>query len=745
MSEWYQSGCVICAQNCGLRLRVEDNRIVEVRPDRDNPRSRGYVCRKGLNVAHHQHHADRLTHPLKRVDGKFQEITWVQAFEEIAAKLKSIVGEHGPRSFAYMGGGGQGCHFEGAFGLRVLRGMGSQYHYSPLAQELTGQFWVDGRAYGKQYLHAIPDEERSEVLVCIGWNPMMSHQMPRARKVAKEFSRDPERLLVAIDPRKSETAALADIHVALRPGSDALLTKAMIAIILQEGWQDQEYLDTRVSGWDQAAPWFSGFDAKAAVEVCGLEMDQVRELCRVLTTRRWCMHSDLGILMSRHSTATSYLILILMAVCGRICMPGGNVIPGHLMPISSHSDERQEKTWRTVATDFPAIAGTFPPNVMPEEIMSDHPERLRAVIVGQANPLRSYADTSAYEEAFARLDLLVTMEVAMTETAALSHYVLPARSGYESWDGTFFAWTFPEVFFQARGPVVTPQGIPLELGQIWSLLADHLGLVPEIPESLHIASQGDRLAFGMALMQYAAGEPRAMAAMPFILARTLGRELGSAHLAAMWGLLMTAPKSFQALAARQGFEPGPMMGEKLFQEILAHPEGLWIGKADEDDNFAMLTTEDQKINLHIPEMADWLASIEPTAEQAALTPDPDFPLILSAGRHYDYNANTLMRDPTWNQGHRAGTCALHPEDAAALGLSDGQRVRVTTEAGEELAELEITDQVRKGTALIPHGFGLVHQGKKYGPNVNRLTKNTHRDQLAATPLHRYVPCRVEAA
>ncbi len=124
------------------------------------------------------------------------------------------------------------------------------------------------------------------------------------------------------------------------------------------------------------------------------------------------------------------------------------------MPIGSNSDERDPKTWRTVATNFPAIMGTFPPNVLPEEILSGHDERPRAVIVSGSNPLRSYADTRAYEEAFGKLDLLVTLEIAMTETAALSHYVLPARSGYESWDSTFFAWNYPDVFFHMRPPVV---------------------------------------------------------------------------------------------------------------------------------------------------------------------------------------------------------------------------------------------------------------------------------------------------
>ena len=170
MGEWKKTGCVLCAQNCGLEVLVENNRIVKSRPDKDNPRSQGYVCRKGLKVAHHQHNAERLTHPLKRVGDEFQRISWDQALDEIAEKLRSLVDEHGPRCLAYMGGGGQGCHAEAAFGVRLLRGPGSRYHYNALGQELTGHFWVAGRFSGKQYLHFIPDEHNCELLLGIGWN-----------------------------------------------------------------------------------------------------------------------------------------------------------------------------------------------------------------------------------------------------------------------------------------------------------------------------------------------------------------------------------------------------------------------------------------------------------------------------------------------------------------------------------------------------------------------------------------------
>jgi anaerobic selenocysteine-containing dehydrogenase len=743
MNPWHKTSCVLCAQNCGLEVQVGNNKILKVRPDKDNPRSKGYTCRKGLKVAYHQHHAQRLSHPLKRVGDTFEQISWDQAIAEIAEKLSAIVKTHGPKSFAYMGGGGQGGHFEAAFGVRLLRGMGSHYHYNALGQELTGHFWAWGRATGRQYLFGGPDHHDSDVLLAWGWNGMMSHQMPQARRFLKQFAKDPDRVLVVIDPRLSETAEIADIHLPIRPGTDALLTRAMIAIILQEGWHNTDYIAQHVSGFDNIRPWFEGFDAGAALKICELDYGQVRDVCHLVATRKSSMHSDLGVYMNRHSTATSCLGIILLAICGRIGVPGGNVIPGHLMPIGSHSDEREARTWRTVATDFPAIMGVFPPNVVPEEILNDHPERLRALLCSSSNPLRSYADTTAYEKAFSQLDLLVTCELAMTETARHSHYVLPARSGYESWDGTFFAWTYPEIYFQMRRPIIKPQGEQLEVSQILVRLAEALGLLPNIPQELYDAAKKDRREFGMALMNFIQDEPGAMKTMPFILAKTLGQEMGSANLAVLWGLLNTLPTHSQENAARAGFTPGPILGEEIFQALLDHPEGIWIGRCDPEKNLDTLRTDDGRLNIAYPEMAEWIQSIDAVSERAALDENKEWPLILIAGRHMDMNANTLMRDPSWNKDRRACTLAMNPTDAEKQGFEDGQMVNVTTEAGSTKIELEVTKAVRPGQVMIPHGFGLEYEGEVYGANVNRLTKNTHRDQLAGTPLHRFVPCRVE--
>jgi anaerobic selenocysteine-containing dehydrogenase len=386
--------------------------------------------------------------------------------------------------------------------------------------------------------------------------------------------------------------------------------------------------------------------------------------------------------------------------------------------------------------------GYFPPNVLPEEILSQKADRPRVLIVSGSNPLRSYADTLAYEKAFKELELLVTIEVAMSETARLSHYVLPAKSGYEKWDAAFFSITFPEVYFQIRHPCCQTAGEALEEGEIFTRLADALEILPVIPEVLSERAREDRGLFAMELLQFMGSDKKAARFLPFIVAKTLGRELGSAHLSALWGLLMMYPQHASEEIARAGYETNPLVGEELFKRLLDHPEGAVIAKVPDQDNLNSLRTPDKKIHLYIQEMESWMSEIAPDKEEQSLR-NSKYPFVLVAGRHFPYTANSIMRDPEWNGGKPLCNLLMSEEDARALGIKDRAEVRLETEASHVKVPVEVSDIPPRGTVVLPHGFGLVHGGKTFGVNVNQLTKNTHRDRITASPLHRYVPCRIE--
>ena len=743
MSEWKKTSCVLCAQNCGLEVIGQGSKILKVRADRENPRSRGFICRKGANIAFFQNNPDRLKYPLKRVGSRFERISWRQALDEIAAKIKEIREIHGPRSLAYMGGGGQGCHFQLLFALPLLRGLGSYNYYSALAQEHTGLFWVEGKAFGRQNMHTSPDVDGSDFFVCWGSNPMVSNRFPRAPLVIRNKKTESGFLLGVVDPRKTETAKLADIHLQLRPGTDALLLKAVIKILLAEGLWARHYVTAHVNGFEEIRGWFDDVDVEENCRLCELDPEAVRKFTRLLATRKTALRSDLGAYMGRHSTLNSYLELILLSLTGRIGARGGNVFPGHLAGGGAHTPEEDPNTWRTVKTNIPLIMGLFPPNVMPEEIDNDHPRRLRALMVANSNPLRSYADTKAYERSFAKLDLLVTIELAMTETAVLSHYVLPAKSGYEKWDSTFFQRHYPEYYFHMRPPVVEAEEEAVEEAVIYLGLAERLGLIPEYPAKLRELAR-DRSSYGPAFREYLQANPKAAPWAPYILAQTLGKELGSNNLAVLWMLVHQFVQTRPEDVARAGLEAGPATGEEIFQKILDTPGGVKIGVADTENNLSRLETPDKKVHIHFPEMQSWVKEVQPAAEEALLG-NKEYPMILMAGNHMDMVANTNMRDPAWNEGRRACTLRIHSADAANLGIKDGEAAVVETEAGSAKVEIEITDSSHRGQVVIPHGFGLVHMEKVYGVNANELTSARNRDRIAATPLHRYIPCRVRRA
>ena len=740
MGQWKKTSCVLCANCCGLEVIVENNRIVKVRGDKDNPISEGYVCRKGMNVAYHQHNKDRVLFPLKKVGDGFERISWDQAVSEISEKLKGILDQHGPRTLASLVGGGEFSFLSSSFPIRLLRRLGSRFTYSAANQEFSGRYWAHGLTFGNQNIMMEHDTENCDMMMLVGKNPLMSHHFQQARRRLKKMSKDPDRLLVVVDPRDSETAKIADIHLAIRPGTDALLLKSMISIILDEGLHDTEYIDAHTEGFNEILPWFSGFDVKAALKVCELDYDTVVKVCRELVTRRSCIDDDLGILMNRHSALVSYLIVMVLALCGRIGVPGGNYLFGG----GPGPDPRDPRVWRTLSTDIPAINGLFPPNVLPEEIMSDHPERLRAVLCYAANPLRSYADTAAYEKAFQMLDLLVVADIAMSETAALAHYVLPCKTAFECWDGNP-GQGFSNVYARMRPPVLNAEGEQKENAEIWTLIADAMGIIPQIPESLdEAANSKDLNAYGQKLGEYLMASPESGKALNFIIAKTLGKSMGSAHLASIAPLFMQLSKTRREEGARAGFPLGPDQGLSMYQAIMNHPEGILVGIRDPEKNLeANISTQSKKIQLYNPEVNDWIKKINPAGEEEQLRIDENFPLILMAGRHMDMNANTGMRDPVWNKDRRACTLAINPSDAKLLGIVDQQMVKVTTEAGTEEIEAEVTKDARKGQVIIPHGFGLVYDGAKSGVNVNRLTKNTNRD-FVGTPMHRFVPCRVEA-
>ena len=241
---WHQTACILCECNCGIEVRLggDDGRsFTRIRGDKAHPASKGYTCEKALRLDHYQNGPHRLTSPLRRrADGTFEEIDWDTAITEVAARFTEVRDAHGGESILYYGGGGQGNHLGGAYSSGTRAALGSRFRSNALAQEKTGEFWVNGQMLGT---HVRGDFAEAEVAVFVGKNPWQSHGIPHARTTLKEIARDPERSMIVLDPRRTETADLADFHLRVRPGTDAWCLAAMGAVLVQEGLLATSWLD----------------------------------------------------------------------------------------------------------------------------------------------------------------------------------------------------------------------------------------------------------------------------------------------------------------------------------------------------------------------------------------------------------------------------------------------------------------------------------------------------------------------
>lgn len=767
MGTWKKTQCNFCGLSCGLEMEVENNKIVNVRPDPDSSRTKDYCCRKGRSSKYFQDHEERLDYPLKRVGDHFERISWEQATKEIAEKAKAIINKHGPRAFGYCGGALASGQGDAAFCKKMLDAIGSQNYYNPIGLEFAGNWWSHGKILGTQAVYTEGDEDTCDVLIFWGSNSYVAHNFIEARRHIRAFSENPDKMIIDVDPRMSETARMADMHVMLRPGTDSLLLRGLIALILDKGWQDQAFLDKWCTGWENAAKlWFRGFDYLAAFEVCRVPYQQMEELARVLTTKTWGLHQDLGIFCGRHNTCNSYLLLTLMAVTGNLLYKGNKMVDSYAAR-GTTTNENDPSVWRLPETGrFPVLA-SYPTGAMAPEILSDHPDRMRALFISMGNPARSWPDSKRVAAALDRLELLVVVDIVMSETAQHADYVLPGKTGFETYEFNVFQASGAYISCMLKHPIIGQIGERKENTRIWFDIVDAMGYIPELPQSLYDAAEKamrekDRIPYLLALQKFMKGHMEYAKALPLIICKSMLKPMGSINRTMMWAALITSPMMGTGMPERAGFGPGDKhkiltkvpklrqmaIMDQIFQAVDDTPQGVVCGLPEPDpDKYTQMHIchQDKKIHLWCSEIDQNIRRITPEKEAAALDEDSrEYPLLLSAGRHADGGDNTSMRNPATYQYRKPYTVMMNPEDAERFNLREGQEVRVTTKGGSVTAPLEISCQAGRGYALIPHQFGLKFGGKTYGQHVNELTRAEDLDELTGNPIFRYVPCRVEA-
>ncbi|WP_419946158.1 molybdopterin-dependent oxidoreductase [Candidatus Poriferisodalis sp.] len=744
---WHKTACVLCSNNCGIEVRLDGRKITRVRGDKAHPASKGYTCEKALRIDYYQNGRDRLTTPLRRRDdGTFEEVSWEVAIAEVAERLGDIRDSVGGDKILYYGGGGQGNHFPGAYARSVLQTLGVKYRSNALAQEKTGMFWAQGKMFGRQNLGAVGDFEHTDCAVFIGKNPWQSHGFPETRNELNKIRNDDERKLVVMDPRVSETAAMADHHLRVRPGTDAWALAALLAIMVSEGLTDERFLAEHCTGWDELRELLASTDIADCARKCGIEESDLRAAARTMgNARSMSTEEDLGVEMAPHSTLNSWLQRLLYLVTGNFAKAGGMNLPLRLAPMCGHSGEGEVDP----VTGNAMLSGLVACAAIPDCIDTDHPNRFRAMIVESANPLHTLPDSKRFREAFAKLECLVVIDVAMTETARAADYVLPACSQYEKPEATFFAGEMPANYFQVRHPILDPLGDSLPEAEIHSRLVAAMGGSAASTPALADAAQQSRQSFIEALGEASAADPDVGAKLPVVLYDTLGPTLGDmAPAAVMFGSAMQASIRYPDEVRAAGIEgDGVELASNLFDRLVNSPSGMIYSVSEYEQTWDRIAHPDGKIHLLIEELVDEFESLH---DEEPAVGHNRFPFVLSAGERRSSTANDVIRDPEWRKKDKSGSLRINPDDATALGVVDGDRIRITSKRGEAEAPAEVTDTVMAGHVTLPHGFGTEYpdeagEHKIHGVAVNELTAIEDRDPLSLTPHHKHVRVALEPA
>jgi anaerobic selenocysteine-containing dehydrogenase len=745
--DWQKTACILCGVNCGIEVKLDGRHIARVRGNREHVASRGYACEKAQRLDYYQNGKDRLTSPLRRrPDGSFEEVSWETAIREVAERFVHVRDTYGGASIFYYGGGGQGNHLCGSYGASTRRALGSVFSSNALAQEKTGEFWVDHMLFGTglsgSYQHA-------EVAVFVGKNPWQSHGFQRARPILREIAADPNRALIVIDPRRTETAEMADYHLRVRPGTDAFCLSAILGVLVQEDLINHDFIRARSQNSDEL---FAALNDVPVADYCGragVTEASVRDVARrIARASSVSIYEDLGIEQSLHSTLNSYLEKLLFAVTGNIGKPGamnagtsltgmfGGALSSETSPVGGHR----------------IIGGMIPANVIPDEILTDHPKRFRAMLIESENPAHSVADSTRMREALRALEFVVVIDVAMTESAREAHYVLPASSQYEKWEATFFGAAFDTETqyantFTLRAPILDPIPGTLPEGEIHRRLVRAIGAMTDDDVApLHAAAAKGRAAYANELMRVVSERPHLAEVMTVLLCETLGPTLGAGNenAASVWGVAHNFARRYPESLRRTGFSgEGSELGDALFDAILKNRSGVVISIDPYAETWRRI--HERTINLTIPELIPELKSLREEHPSC----DPEFPFVLSAGQRRSSTANTIIRDPQWRPKDPAGALYMNPVDASALGVQSGGRVRIITKRASAESVVVLTDTMLPGHVALPNGTGLWYPDREgqefqYGVAPNELTVTEDRDWFAGTPFHKHVPARIEA-
>ena len=479
--------CRICEPLCGMVATVEDGKLTKLRPDSEHPLSQGFACPKGIAMAEVQNDPDRVLHPLrKNATGEFERVGWDEALDEIGARLRRIVGEHGGDSVGYyMGNPAAFSYSHPLWAKGFVDAFGSPHFYTASSQDVSSRFAASHFLYGSPYIVPIPDLARTDFLLIVGANPLVSHgSVMSAPRVKDQLHAITERdgRVVVVDPRRSETARAFE-HVAIHPDGDAFLLLSMLEAIFSDGLEDEEAIARQSRGVAALRDLAMQHPAERTEVHTGVEAREVRRLARDLArAERAAVYGRTGSCLGRNATVVSFLLDALNLVTGNLDREGGAVFgdpPVDFERLASMVNLATYDRVRSRIGDLPEVLGSLPASVMAKEMTTPGKGQIRAFFVSAGNPVLSVPNGAELEEAMAGLELSVAIDLYVSDTSRHCDFVLPATTMYEREDFPLpFLSLFTTPFIQMTDPVVEPAGEARQEWEIIDQISRRAGVVP---------------------------------------------------------------------------------------------------------------------------------------------------------------------------------------------------------------------------------------------------------------------------
>ena len=715
MTDTVHRQCTLCEAHCGITVEVQGENVLRITGDPDDVLSHGYICPKAAALTDLRDDPDRLRRPVRREGSRWIEIGWDEALDRAAAGLRGVQERHGADALAtYLGN-------PGAHSIAVLAGVllrkriGSRNNYSATSADQLPQYMSSLEMFGHHLVFPIPDLERTGYLLMLGANPAVSNgslmTAPGVRDRLRAI-RDRGGQVVVIDPRRTETARLASEHVAIAPGGDAYLLLAMLNVIFGEGRTDRGPLGERIDGFDELAAVVGEWSPERAAPYAGVDAVTITRLAREFSAApRAVAYGRVGVCQQQTGSVTHWLINALNAVTGNLDRAGGAMFARPAVDViglvervtgpSHHSRYTQR------VSGLPEFADELPSAGLADEILEPGDGQVRGMLLYAGNPVLSTPGGARLDAAMEQLEFCVAIDMYVNESTRHADIILPpvAQLERDDIDLVFPALSVRNQIRYNRAAVPTPAGGKTD----WEIL--------------------------------------------MALAARIGRGLSGAVTNPLLRLLgpLSSPERVADLVLAIGPYGRLRSRRALTVAKLRRAEhGIDLGPL-EPNLVTQLRTPGKRIRLAPPLMLQAAGELEGLAATREAARSDGFDLTLIGRRSLRSNNSWMHNAPRLMKGADRCTALLHPDDAAARGLADGDRVEVASRVGAIEVPLQISDEMRPGVVSVPHGFGHGRPGVGWrraaahpGASVNDVTDPAIVDRLTGTAAFNDVPVRVRA-